>query len=398
MCRSRIRSMWRGGRNCFNHLRQGSSIIYLKLYPHAASVARQASGTHFATDAEYVRFARKLAATAIEDQLDVLTDVCGTVGDLAQRIRMRRRVADEDSCSPENYVDDNDLIALVTFTRRTIYIVSYGSCHVRVISGAAISALPDVQHLSEICFPSDAIVIEFIGSHHNSFPLNATFGPTVVPEPPDPTANATNGTSINAACTSGSSPFRNGPILPPQPQVPAAAASCDDGSFDHTSQATSIASGLKKVTQYFEKNSMDRSTCACCNELKSPAETKLVSATNGPWSVRLRRLSWSHTTFTCSESTQSETKQYYDASQKHDLSTLNDLALSPAGIVQDSDNSWKAILCVSCFRHLGKGKADAPAIRHLKRFVTILRSFPFQRKLRASSQLGRNLAFVHYLR
>jgi len=65
---------------------------------------------------------------------------------------------------------------------------------------------------------------------------------------------------------------------------------------------------------------------------------------------------------TCSESTQSETKQYYDASQKHDdLSTLNDLALSPAGIVQDSDNSWKAILCVSCFRHLGKGKAGAPA-------------------------------------
>ena len=360
----------------------------------AASVGRQASGTHSATDAEYVRFARELAATAIEDRLDVLTDVCGTVGDLTQRIRMHRRVADEESCSPDNYLDDNDLIALAAYTQRSIYIVSYGSCWVRVISGAAISALPDVQHLSEICFPIDAIVVEFIGSHYNSFPLNATFEPTVVP--PDPATNTTNETSINAASTS---PFRNGPILPPQPQVPAAAASCDDDSFDHTSQAASTASGLKKVTQYFQKNSMDRSTCACCNELKSPAETKLVSATNGPWSVRLLRLSWSHTTFTCSESTQSETKQYYDASQKHDdLSTLNVLALSPAGIVQDSDNSWKAILCVSCFRHLGKGKADAPAIRHLKRFVTILRSFPFQRKLRASSQLGRNLAFVHYLR
>ena len=124
-----------------------------------------------------------------------------------------------------------------------------------MISGAAISALPYVQHLSEICFPIDAIVVEFIGSHYNSFPLNATFEPTVVP--PDPTTNTTNGTSINAASTS---PFRNGPILPPQPQVPAAAASCDDDSFDHKSQAASTASGLKKVTQYFEKNSMDGCT------------------------------------------------------------------------------------------------------------------------------------------
>ena len=50
-----------------------------------------------------------------------------------------------------------------------------------MISGAAVSALPDVQHLSEISFPIDAIVVEFIGSHYNSFPLNATFEPTVVP-------------------------------------------------------------------------------------------------------------------------------------------------------------------------------------------------------------------------
>ena len=128
----------------------------------AASVGRQASGTHSATNAEYVRFARELAATAIEDRLDVLTDVCGTVGDLTQRIRMHRRVADEESCSPDNYLDDNDLIALAAYTQRSIYIVSYGSCWVRVISGAAVSALPDVQHLSEISFPIDAIVVALL--------------------------------------------------------------------------------------------------------------------------------------------------------------------------------------------------------------------------------------------
>ena len=159
-----------------------------------------------ASDAEHARFARELAATAIENQFDLMTDVCGTADDLTQRIRMHRRVSGEASCSPENYLDDNDLIALAAYTRRPIYIVSYGSCHVRVISGAAISALPDVQQLSDICFPSDAITIEFIGSQYNSFPLNATFGPTVRPEPPDPEVNSTNGTNINAASTN---PFPN---------------------------------------------------------------------------------------------------------------------------------------------------------------------------------------------
>ena len=75
-----------------------------------------------------------------------------------------------------------------------------------MISGGAISALPDVQHLSDICFPGDDIVIEFIGSHCDSFSLNATFGPTVTPEPPDPEENSTNGTNTNAASTN---PFPN---------------------------------------------------------------------------------------------------------------------------------------------------------------------------------------------
>ena len=166
----------------------------------AASVGRQASDNRSASDAQHVRFARELAANAIENQFDLMTDVCGTADDLTQRIRMHRRVSGEASCSPENYLDDNDLIALAAYTQRSIYIVSYGSCWVRVISGAAVSALPDVQHLSEISFPIDAIVVEFIGSHYNSFPLNATFEPTVVP--PDPATNTTNETSINAASTS----------------------------------------------------------------------------------------------------------------------------------------------------------------------------------------------------
>ena len=91
----------------------------------AASVGRQASDNRSASDAQHVRFARELAANAIENQFDLMTDVCGTADDLTQRIRMHRRVADEESCSPENYLDDNVLIALAAYTQRSIYIVSY---------------------------------------------------------------------------------------------------------------------------------------------------------------------------------------------------------------------------------------------------------------------------------
>ena len=41
--------------------------------------------------------ARELAATAIEDQFDLMTDVCGTADDLTQRIQMYRDVADAKS-------------------------------------------------------------------------------------------------------------------------------------------------------------------------------------------------------------------------------------------------------------------------------------------------------------
>ena len=101
-----------------------------------------------ASDAEHARFAHELAATAIESRMYLLTDVCGTFEALTQRIQMYRDVADAKSCSPKHYVDDNDLIALAMYTQRSVYIVFYGNCNVRVICGDAVSAVPDVYQLS----------------------------------------------------------------------------------------------------------------------------------------------------------------------------------------------------------------------------------------------------------
>ena len=65
-------------------------------------------------------------------------------------------------------VDDNGLMALAMYTQRSLCIVFYGNFNVRVICGDAVSAVPDVQQLSAVCFPDKIIVIEFID--HNSFP------------------------------------------------------------------------------------------------------------------------------------------------------------------------------------------------------------------------------------
>ena len=87
---------------------------------------------------------------------------------LTQRIQMYRDVDDAKSCSPKHCVDDNDLIALAMYTQRSVYIIFYGNCNVRVICGDAASAVPDIQQLSAVCFPYKANVIEFID--HSSFP------------------------------------------------------------------------------------------------------------------------------------------------------------------------------------------------------------------------------------
>ena len=57
----------------------------------AASVGRQASDNRSASDAEHVRFARELAANTIENQFDLMTDVCGTADDLTQRVFPAKR-------------------------------------------------------------------------------------------------------------------------------------------------------------------------------------------------------------------------------------------------------------------------------------------------------------------
>ena len=89
----------------------------------------------------------------------LLTDLCGTFEALTQRMQMYRDVADAISCSPKHYVDDNDLNALALYTQRSVYIDFYGNCNVRVICDDAVSAVPDVQQLSAVCFPDNAIVI-----------------------------------------------------------------------------------------------------------------------------------------------------------------------------------------------------------------------------------------------
>ena len=43
----------------------------------ATFFGRQGNDNHSASDAEHARFARELAATAIENQMYLLTDVCG---------------------------------------------------------------------------------------------------------------------------------------------------------------------------------------------------------------------------------------------------------------------------------------------------------------------------------
>ena len=58
--------------------------------------------------------------------------------------------------------------ALAMYTQRSVYIVLYGNCIVRVVCDYAVSSLPDVLQLSALCFPDKAIVIEFID--HIAFP------------------------------------------------------------------------------------------------------------------------------------------------------------------------------------------------------------------------------------
>jgi hypothetical protein len=67
---------------------------------------------HETTGTRLVLTSRTLAAAAFENHFHFLVDKCGTPEYLKQRIEMHRRVANAESCSPEDYFDDSDFIAL----------------------------------------------------------------------------------------------------------------------------------------------------------------------------------------------------------------------------------------------------------------------------------------------
>ena len=117
----------------------------------ATAFGRQVSSDRFASDAEYAKISRTLAAAAFENHFHFWVDKCGTPEYLKQSIEMHRRVANAESCSPEDYFDDSDFIALANALRRPVYIVLFGSCNVRVIVGGAV---PNVVHLKYVMMRS----------------------------------------------------------------------------------------------------------------------------------------------------------------------------------------------------------------------------------------------------
>ena len=76
--------------------------------------------------------------------------------------------------------------------------------------------------------------------------------------------------------------------------APAQQLKCQPLAFDDSSREAATASGLAIVKVFFEDRNMERSTCACCNELKPPSRTRTVSIENGgSWLARIRtRLTW----------------------------------------------------------------------------------------------------------
>ena len=82
---------------------------------------------------------------------------------------------------------------------------------------------------------------------------------------------------------------------------------------------------------------MERSTCACCNELKPPSRTRTVSIEDGgSWLARIRtRLTWEHTTFACSAEVIDSTKRLYSS----EAPLLAGIPLAPSGVAIDEQGS-----------------------------------------------------------
>ena len=79
---------------------------------------------------------------------------------------------------------------------------------------------------------------------------------------------------------------------------------------------------------------MERSTCACCNELKAPSRTQTVSIEEGGrWLVRiLKRLTWEHTTFAGSAEVTDSAKRLYSP----EAPLLAGVPLAPRGAAIES--------------------------------------------------------------
>ena len=80
--------------------------------------------------------------------------------------------------------------------------------------------------------------------------------------------------------------------------------------FDNSTKESSLVSGLAAVHRFYEDRNMFRATCVCCSELYAPVCVRTVLIEQGwTWHRRLHgRLSWDHTTFTCSANTVAHTK------------------------------------------------------------------------------------------
>jgi hypothetical protein len=107
-------------------------------------------------------------------------------------------------------------------------------------------------------------------------------------------------------------------------------------AFDNSTKESSLASGLAAVQRFYDDKNMFRATCACCSELFAPVRGRAVPVVkDGKWHRRLHgRLSWDHTTFTCSDKTVAQTKAQYSTSDP----LLANLPLAPNGVVQEGQN------------------------------------------------------------
>ena len=119
--------------------------------------------------------------------------------------------------------------------------------------------------------------------------------------------------------------------------APAQQLKCQPLAFDDSSREAATASGLAIVKVFFEDRNMERSTCACCNELKAPSQTRAVSTEEGgSWLARIRtRLTWKHSMLACFAEVIDSTKRLYLS----EAPLLAGIPLAPSGVAIDERGS-----------------------------------------------------------